>query len=160
MGLHGYPELGGVRSGDPQPEEVSIVVLIMDKLFKDLEKDVEESGVDLFGVADLTPLDVNNFVLKQGGEHIADYPQAISLGIKLVDGVVDELYRHEEPSAIYTYRGLYDSVNNNLDRAALKIAKTIQEHGYKGYPIPASQTVDERRLEAAFSIRLQPITLD
>ena len=62
---------------------------------------------------------------------------------------MDELYRHEEPSAIYSYRGLYNSVNAGLDRAALIIAKKVQRAGFRAYPIPASQTVNDRRLEGA-----------
>ncbi len=64
------------------------------------------------------------------------------------------MFRHEEPSVIYTYRGLYNSINTNLDRAALLIANRLQEAGFKAYPIPASQTVNLRKLEGAFSHKL------
>jgi len=109
-------------------------------------------GVDLFGVADLTG--VRDFILRQGGEHISAFPRAISMGMRLLDAVVDELYRHEEPSALFSYKGLYDSVNAGLDRAALLMAKRVQEAGFRAYPIPASQTVDQRRLEGAMSHKL------
>ena len=123
-----------------------------DSLFKELKEAACDNGVDLFGVADLS--EVRDFVLRQGGEHIADFPRAISIGIRLLDPIVDELYRHEEPSAIYSYRGLYNTVNASLDRAALIIAKKVQEAGFRAYPIPASQTVNERRLEGAVSHKL------
>jgi epoxyqueuosine reductase QueG len=90
----------------------------------------------------------------QGGEHIAEFPRAVSIGMKLLDPVVDELYRHEEPSALYSYRGLYNSVNFSLDQATLLIAKRIQEAGFKAYPIPASQTINPRKLEGAISHKL------
>ena len=121
-------------------------------MIEELRNYVKDLGVDLFGVADLTA--AHNFILAQGGEHIARFPRAISMGMRLLDPVVDELYRHEEPSALYSYRGLYDSVNANLDRAALLIAKRIQEAGFKAYPIPASQTVNPRKLEGAISHKL------
>ena len=80
-------------------------------------------GVDIFGVADLTDMLANKFILKQGGENIAQFPRGVSLGIRLLDGVVDELFQHEEPSVIYSYRGLYNMVNSELDRVALSVSK-------------------------------------
>lgn len=124
----------------------------MISLYEELKNHCEILGVDLFGVADLNS--AREFVMKQGGEHIAKYPRAISIGIRLIDSVVDELYRHEDPSAIYSYRGLYNSVNNSLDRASLLIAKRIQNAGHKAYPIPASQTINSRKLEGAISHKL------
>lgn len=118
----------------------------------ELKKFSKDLGIDLFGVADLTV--AHNFILIQGGETVNHFPRSISLGIRLLDAVVDELFRHEEPSAIYSYQGIYNSINANLDRAALLIAKKVQEAGFKAYPIPASQTVNSRKLEGAFSHKL------
>lgn len=64
------------------------------------------------------------------------------------------MIRDEEPSVVYTYRGLYNSENANLDRTALLVAEHIQEAGFKAYPIPASQTVNTRKLAGAFSHKL------
>ena len=111
-------------------------------------------GADLFGVADLTDRAAHDHVLWQGGEMLARFPKGISIGIRLVDAVIDELYRHDEPSPIYSYRGLYNSVNSDLDRVTLAIAKRIQEEGYSAYPIPASQTIDDRKLSGAVSHKL------
>jgi len=116
----------------------------MDSLLCELRKLAKGLGVDLVGAADLTG--AHDFILRQAGEHISGFPRAISIGIRLLDAVVDELYRHEESSALYSYRGLYDSVNANLNRAALLVAKRIQDAGFRAYPIPASQTVNQRRL--------------
>lgn len=124
----------------------------MYELLNELVGYARDLGIDLFGVADIT--EVRDFILRQGGEHISSFPRAVSLGIRLLDAIVDELYRHEEPSALYSYRGLYNSVNASLDRAALFIAKKIQEAGFKAYPIPASQTVNQRKLEGAISHKL------
>lgn len=124
----------------------------MEVVQEELNSFAKGLGVDLFGVADLSR--AHDFVLRQGGEHIAHFPRAISIGIRLLDAVVDELYRHEEPSVIYSYRGLYNSVNANLDRAALFISKHVQDAGFQAYPIPASQTVSERKLEGAISHKL------
>ena len=118
----------------------------------ELESLARELGVDFFGVADLTG--ARDFVLQQGGQQIAAFPRAVSLGIQLLDPIVDELYRHDEPSAIYTYKGLYNSVNTSLDRAALYVAKRLQGAGHAAYPIPASQTISDQKLEGAFSHKL------
>ena len=124
----------------------------MESMQDGLRTYARELGIDLFGVADLTG--ARDFILRQGGEHISAFPRAISMGMRLLDAVVDELYRHEEPSALFSYKGLYDSVNAGLDRAALLMAKRVQEAGFRAYPIPASQTVDQRRLEGAMSHKL------
>ena len=126
----------------------------MDELREELEEYARDLGVDLFGVADLTDDQAHSFIMRQGGEHISGFPKSVSLGIRLLDPVVDQLYRHEEPSALYSYRGLYNSANANLDRATLLIAKKIQKAGFKAYPIPASQTINDRKLEGAISHKL------
>lgn len=122
------------------------------EMIEELSNHAKNLGVDIFGVADLTA--AHDFILAQGGEHIAGYPKAISMGIRLLDPVVDELYRHEDPATLYTYRGLYNSVNANLDRVALLVSKRMQEAGFKAYPIPASQTINPRKLEGAISHKL------
>ena len=118
----------------------------------DLEKMAKELGADLFGIADLTVAQA--FVCKQGGEYLRKFSRAISIGVRLLDAVVDELYRHEDPAAIYTYTALYNSVNSSLDHVGLLLAKSIQEKGYRAYAIPASQTVDSDKLIGVFSHKL------
>jgi len=124
----------------------------MNKLQEELKNTARAGGADLFGVADLAT--ASDFVRRQGGEHIAMFPRAISVGVRLLDAVVDELFRHEEPSVIFTYRALYNSANARLDAVTLLMAKKIQEMDFKGYPVPASQTVNSGRLEGAISHKL------
>ncbi|MFC1803994.1 4Fe-4S double cluster binding domain-containing protein [Thermoproteota archaeon] len=126
----------------------------MGEFKEELEDYAHDLGMDLFGVANLTGSKAHSLILRQGGEHISGFPISLSLGIRLLDPIVDQLYRHEEPSAIYSYRGLYNSANANLDRAALLVAKKIQEAGFNAYPIPASQTINDRKLEGAISHKL------
>lgn len=126
----------------------------MEEFKEKLEGYAQTLGLDFFGVADLSNNQVHNFILKQGGEHISSFNRSISLGFRLVDPIVDQLYRHEEPSAIYSYRGLYNAANAALDRASILIAKKIQKAGHMAYPIPASQTIDDRKLEGAISHKL------
>jgi len=117
-----------------------------------LEEFARGLGVDLFGVADLSP--ARGFVSAQGGEHIARFPRAISMGTRLLDPVVDELHQHENRSVIYGYRALYNSINANLDRTALLLAKKIQDSGFKAYPIPPSQSLNQSKLEGIISHKL------
>jgi epoxyqueuosine reductase QueG len=115
----------------------------------DLERIAKELGADLFGIADLTI--AQDFMCKQGGEYLGKFSRAISIGIRLLDAVVDELHRHEEPAVTFTYTALYNSVNPHLDHISLLLAKRIQEKGHKAYAIPASQTVDSNKLIGVFS---------
>jgi epoxyqueuosine reductase QueG len=120
----------------------------------ELENAARELGADLFGVADLT--EAQDFVCNQGGEYLRKFPRAISIGIRLMDAVVDELHRHEERSVIFTYRALYNSVNSRLDHIGLLLARRIQKEGFQAYPIPASQVIDNDRLVGTVSNKLAP----
>lgn len=51
----------------------------MEVLQEELREYAKSLGVDLFGIADLNA--AHDFILRQGGEHIAHFPRAISLGI-------------------------------------------------------------------------------
>jgi epoxyqueuosine reductase QueG len=127
-------------------------LLAESSLQTDLERVAKELGADLFGIADLTI--AQDLVCKQGGEYLRKFSRAISIGIRLLDAVVDELYKHEDPAVTYTYTALYNSVNSRLDHVVLLLAKRIQEKGYKAYAIPASQTVDSNKLIGVFSHKL------
>ena len=125
----------------------------MDSSFQvELEQMAKEQGADLFGVADLAT--AQNFVCSQGGQYLKKFPRAISIGIRLLDAVVDELHKHEDRAVIFTYEGLYNSVNSRLDHIALLLAGRIQQADYQAYPIPASQSIDPNRLVGVVSHKL------
>jgi epoxyqueuosine reductase len=121
----------------------------LDDLKEELTAYAKSLGVDLFGVADLST--AKDLMLSQGGRHVAGYPRAVSLGIRLLDDVVDQLRNHEDLIAISSYRGLYTAVNTALDRAALLVAKKIQDAGFRAYLVPASSMLNNGKLEATFS---------
>lgn len=91
----------------------------------DLEKVAKELGADLFGVADL--MIAKDFVCKQGGEFLGEFSRAISIGIRLLDAVIDELYRRDDPTVSHTYTALYNSVNSRLDHVGLLLAKKFKK---------------------------------
>lgn len=124
----------------------------MTELDNQLEATASLLEIDVFGIADLTK--AKDFIGIQGGTHIGRFPKAISIGIRLIDGIVDELCRHEELTAIYSYKALYNTTNAKLDKAAHSIARVLQQAGFHAYPIPASQTVNPRKLEGAISHKL------
>ena len=71
----------------------------MNSFQEELIVSAKKLGIELIGVADLEK--VHDFILAQGGEVIASFPRAISIGMRLQDAVIDELFRHENPSVIY-----------------------------------------------------------
>lgn len=121
-------------------------------LYKLVGRIARNSGADLWGVADLWS--VQKEVKQQGGEYVGSFPRAVSIGIRLLDAIVDGLKRHDDPTTIYTYRGLYNSVNACLDQIVLKIAREIQNSGFRAFPVPASQTIDKKRFLGAVSHKL------
>jgi epoxyqueuosine reductase QueG len=72
-------------------------------------------------------------------EYLLHYSYAITIGVKLLDGIIDEII--DAPT--FSYFKHYRSVNVLLDELALKIGLIIEVEGYKAYPIAASQTIPD-----------------
>jgi epoxyqueuosine reductase len=121
-------------------------------LQKELERQAHSMGARFFGVADLTV--AQEAIVAQGGEFLAAYPRALSVGIALSDGIVDQLPRHKEVAVARTYDYLYYTVNRSLDWIALRLSVTLNEHGFRTLLIPASDTVDKENLLGLFSHKL------
>ncbi|HOI40928.1 MAG TPA: 4Fe-4S dicluster domain-containing protein [Methanobacterium sp.] len=112
-----------------------------------------DEGADFFGVGDLSS--VHDFVKEQGGDEVASYPLAISLGIRIIDSIVDQLPQREERAVAVNYRHHgYDIINRRLDLLASRISSQIQNSGYTALPIPASERYDDERICAVFSHKL------
>jgi len=118
-----------------------------------IERLAENWGADFFGVAELYP--ARDEIFEQGGAVIAEYPRAISIGIALLDTIVDQLpQRAERAVAInYQHHG-YDLINQRLDLISSRLSSVIQSDGYKALPVPASKTIDDEKLVAAFSHKM------
>jgi len=97
----------------------------------------EKLGADLFGVADLRP--VQNFITQQGGQILGNFSHAVVLGARLSNTVVDQL----DPlmPADYSLYGfhVYKAVSPLLDTIALRVSREIETKGYRALPIPTSQ---------------------
>lgn len=109
-------------------------------------------GADYFGVADLSS--AHDFILAQGGERVARYPRAVTIGIVLQDSLVN-LLQEEDPAAAILYRhSSYDVVNLTLDQMALRVANTLQRAGFDAFPVPASKRTDDYHISGVFSQKL------
>lgn len=107
---------------------------IGNSLQEDLEASAREQGVDYFGVADLTP--AREFIEAQGGEIVAGFPMAISIGIRLFDALVDMV----EPQSRYEIspyiHHIYRIVTPRLDVISLNLALLLRNNGYEALPVP------------------------
>ncbi len=117
-----------------------------------LKRLVMEEGADFFGVADLTL--ARDAIIEQGGNIVADYPRAVSIGIRLLDPIVDTLPTKERP-AIQSYKHhCYDVVNIQLDLLTLKVSGEIRRAGYRAFPMSASARVSDEKICAIFSHKM------
>ena len=108
-------------------------------------------GADFVGVADLAP--AREFICRQGGKHLAAYPFALSIGIRLMDALVDALPHWEEQRWVaHTFRyHAYERVNDRLDAIASRVASLLQNEGYRALPVPAWGGAPPDTLESLFS---------
>jgi epoxyqueuosine reductase QueG len=108
---------------------------------------------DYLGFADLTQVDPGN--LSPAGIDLSMYPRAVSVGVRLIDDVVDLVPRQEERWAAIMYDSMaYDSTNIILDRIGARVASVLQRNGYHALPIPASRRVDDGRICGLFSHKM------
>jgi len=71
-------------------------------------------GADFCGVADLAL--APELVRQLGGELMAQFPRAVSIGVALPSAIVDQLCRHEDKMVALAYRSHgYDTINVRLD---------------------------------------------
>ena len=94
------------------------------------------SGAELFGVADLTKIKPDDFLLDSN--LLAKFRFALSIAKRLSRAVLEEIESY--PTKLYFHH--YRTVNMFLDQLATKIASAIEKANYLALPIPASQIVD------------------
>lgn len=111
------------------------------------------SGVDFFGVADLSP--AHDAILAQGGPGVGEYPRSVSIGIALPQSIVDQLPKRAERAVAVNYRHHgYDVINQRLDLCGSQVSSFLQQEGYSAFPVPASRRVDDKHICAEFSHKL------
>ncbi|MFH0968705.1 MAG: 4Fe-4S double cluster binding domain-containing protein [Methanobacteriota archaeon] len=110
------------------------------------------AGVDHYGIADLSS--ATEAIRDQGGDFIAAYPYAVSIGVNLIHPLVDLLPSGTDPGPVLYRHYVYDVVNTRLDLIISQIAGRIQQEGYAAFPVPASKRTDDKRIAAFFSHKL------
>ncbi len=106
-------------------------------MIQELEALARAQGADVFGTSN---------VLACLPERFSRTPFAVTLGIRLLDTVMDEV--KEGPTKLYFSH--YRTANAFLDMCALKCALYLQRSGYKAVAIPASQTTNTPGIAADF----------
>jgi len=97
---------------------------------------VFDRGAELFGVADLANVKIDDFLIDS--KVLAKFSFAISIAKKVSEAVLEEIIDH--PTKLYFHH--YRMINLFLDQLATRIASEIEKAGYLALPIPASQIVD------------------
>jgi epoxyqueuosine reductase len=118
-----------------------------------LQELADSLGLDYLGVADTAP--AAGVIREQGGELVASFPRAISIGIILPHAVVDQLPYRSDPAVAMNYlHHAYDVINERLDMATSRMSSVLQRSGHRTLPVPAKEHHDEERLCSIFSHKL------
>jgi len=117
-----------------------------------LRQIAEQAGVNHYGVADLRS--AHEAIRIQGGEEIAMYPLAVTVGVDLLHPLVDLLPDVSETGSIMYRHYVYDVVNSRLDILISQLAGRIQQEGFAAFPVPASTRTDNEKIAAFFSHKL------
>jgi epoxyqueuosine reductase len=125
----------------------------MEELWKEIGALAAREEAEYFGVADLAP--AHDFILMTGGPAVAAYPCCVTLGIVLLDAVVDLLPDKDRHGNAEHYRmHAYDIVNSRLEAVASKAANLIQRCGYRALPMNKMVKAEGKPLTAVFSHKL------
>jgi epoxyqueuosine reductase len=110
-------------------------------------------GADFFGVADLAP--AREFVAQRGGEMVAQFPRAVSVGVMMPSTIVDQIVRHDDKAALIAYRShSYDILNIRLNQIASRLASLLQHEGYQAFPIAAAERANGEDMYGLLSHKL------
>jgi len=111
----------------------------------ELKDFLRERGVSLSGIADLGPFRLERASLPT--DLVLSYSRAVSVGIALDRGVVDEITDRPTPR----YAEHYRRVNARLDALALRAVEWLREKGHRAEAVPASKVLDEKNLLGGIS---------
>lgn len=113
--------------------------------YLELKKVAIKNGASLFGVADLSEVRTDDFLLDK--QLLNKFPYAVSIGVTLSKGVLEDIIDH--PTQLYFHH--YRQVNALLDRIGIQMAGFIEDKGYLALPVAASQIVDWQNQKAHLS---------
>ncbi len=125
----------------------------MNNIKSDIAPFLQNGGIDYYGVADLGP--AKDFIAEQGGTELSEFPKAITIGIVLLDDLVNRLEQTESYTVKVDYRHhAYDVINTRMDWTTSVISSFLQKEGFRAHPIPASKIVDYPSFSGSFSHKL------
>ena len=101
-------------------------------------------GADLVAVADTALL---TGIETDPPDLLSRYPRAVSLAVRLADGIMDQIF--DRPSPLYARH--YQNVNALLDQIATRVSGLLQSRGGRTLPVPASHILCEERFQASLS---------
>lgn len=121
-------------------------------LTKELREFSQTRGTDLFGIADLTP--VQHLMTIEGPFRVGQYPRGISMGLRLNDGIVDA-HTPEEPrrNSLYWHH-VYNVITPSLDFLAYDVTRWLTDRGFQACPVPGSAPYNPDKLAGIFSHKL------
>jgi epoxyqueuosine reductase len=103
----------------------------------EIKAHAKDCGADVVGIADLALLEG---IQTEPSDLFEGYSRAVSIGVRLADGVLDAIV--DAPTPLYQQH--YGKVNAFLDDIAVRMTQFIQTAGGRALPIPASQLLDTR----------------
>lgn len=104
---------------------------------RDLASAAGGMGADLFGIADLRP--VQEIVVAQGGGRLSGFSHAVAIGMGLSNTVVDQMDPSQPADfSLYGWH-VYRAISPAVDQIAMHVAREIESRGFRALPIPTSQ---------------------
>jgi len=97
-----------------------------------------EQGADYFGIADLAP--AREFIAAQGGPVVARFPRALSIGMRLFDGLVEMVQPKAALKTSPYIHHIYNVVSPRLDDISLNLARLLRKSGFDALPVPQGLT--------------------
>ena len=125
----------------------------MDALNERFRGDALALGADFFGVADLSL--ARDAVAEQGGEMVAQFPYAISIGVAMPSAIVDQIARQGDKAALIAYRShSYSILNTRLNQIVSRLSGLLQGDGYRAFPIAAAERANGKDMYGLLSHKL------
>jgi epoxyqueuosine reductase len=110
-------------------------------------------SIDYLGFADLIPY--QNEIIKSGGDIVSGYPVGISIGIALLNSIVDHLANRKDQNVACEYRvHAYDVINQRLNIVASMLSGYLTKKGYKALPIAVADRSDIETATAPISHKM------
>ncbi len=119
-------------------------------MITEIEDLLKKKTIDFFGIGDLKGY--SDKLIDYGYPISRNYSKSISIGIILLNQIVDKLNIDSEFPTIDLYRHFcYDIINQKIDNILFEITKIITGYGFDAMPIPASTATNKNKLYGSFS---------